>query len=300
MRSLLRARALAKHTSPRLPVSRQLHFFAASRPAFKSHIFSAKRPRPATMDAYQILKGGLRNYGGLGYVSRFHSSNRMLRTLIVLNTSIFCTWIYARYTNDGKLHRFLRENATLSWHNIKAGRYWTLVTSAFSHESFNHFLFNMFALSTFGSVLCTAGGVGVGAPHVAALYLGGALAGSAAFLYQKKPKIDRRWGHFAQHGLAASPAALGASGAIMGITAVATCLAPFAPMTLLLFPVGAIPMFLMTGAYIGADLFLLGNDDLTARSAHLGGVAFGAVYYLAFLRRFGGISHMARQWTRRP
>jgi len=252
------------------------------------------------MNTCGILKRGFGNYGGSGYHSQFHSSNRMIRTLIVMNTSVFCVWAYARYANDKKLYRFLREHATLSWHNIKAGRYWTLVTSAFSHQDFAHFLFNMFMLNAFGGVLCVAGGVGIGAPHVAALYFGSAIAGSAAFLYQKKPQTDKRWGPYAQHGVAASPAALGASGAVMGITAVATCLAPFTPMTFLLLPVGTIPMFLMTGVYIGVDLLLMGKDDLTARSAHLGGFAFGAVYYLTSLRRFGAISHMARQWMRRP
>jgi membrane associated rhomboid family serine protease len=298
MQSLLRARALAKPTTPttRPSTSRQLHFFAASRPTFKSQFFSARRP--ATTNRSQILKRGFGNYGGWGQPSRAQSSSRMISTLIVINTSIFCTWYYASTTNDGKLVKYLRENAVLSWSNINANRYWTLITSAFSHKDFSHILFNMFALNTFGSVLCVAGGVGVGAPHVAALFLGSALAGSAAFLYQKKPQIDRRWTSYAQHGLASSPAALGASGAVMGVATAATCLAPLLKMSPILIPIG-IPMFIWTGGYVVLDLFYLGQNDLVGRSAHLGGALFGVVYYLAFLRRFGGISHMVRRFTGR-
>jgi membrane associated rhomboid family serine protease len=293
MQSLLRARALAKQSPPHPSLSRQLHFFAASRP---TQFFSARRP--ATMNRYQILKRGFGNQGGWSHQSRFASSSRMISTLIIINTSVFCTWYYASSTNDKKLVKSLRENATLSWSNIKANRYWTLVTCAFSHQDFSHILFNMLALNTFGSVLCIAGGVGVGAPHVAALFIGSAVAGSAAFLYQKKPQIDRHWGPFAQHGLASSATCLGASGAVMGFATVATCLAPLLRVSPILIPIG-IPMFMVTGGFVALDWFYLNKNDLVGRSAHLGGAVFGAVYYLAFLRRFGGVSHMVRRWTGR-
>jgi membrane associated rhomboid family serine protease len=58
-------------------------------------------------------------------------------------------------------------------------------------------------------------------------------------------------------------------------------------------------MFVLTGGYIAADLFYLGKNDLIGHSAHLGGALFGAAYYLALLRRFGGLSHVVRHWTRR-
>ena len=297
MQSLLRARALIKQASPHMSTSRQLHFFATSRPGLKSGFFSA-RSRSVTTNNYQTLKRGFGNYGGWGQPSRVQSSSRMLSTLIIINTSIFATWYYAKTTNDNKLVKLLRENALLSWSNIKANRYWTLVTAAFSHQDLMHILFNMLALNTFGSVLCMAGGIGVGAPHVAALFIGSALAGSAAFLYQKQPQTDRRWGPFAQHGLAASPTCHGASGAVMGFATAATCLAPLMRMSFILIPIG-IPMWIMTGGFIAVDWFYLGKNDLIGRSAHLGGALFGAVYYLAFLRRFGGISHIGRHLTRR-
>ena len=293
MQSLLRARALAKQSAPHSSLSRQLHFFAASRP---TQFFSARRP--ATVNRYQILKRSFGNHGGWSHQSRFASSSRMISTLIIINTSVFCTWYYASSTNDKKLVKSLRENATVSWSNIKANRYWTLLTYAFSHQDFSHILFNMLALNTFGSVLCIAGGVGVGAPHVAALFIGSAVAGSAAFLYQKKPQIDRHWGPFAQHGLASSATCLGASGAVMGFATVATCLAPLLRVSPILIPIG-IPMFMVTGGFVALDWFYLNKNDLVGRSAHLGGAVFGAVYYLAFLRRFGGVSHMVRSWTGR-
>jgi membrane associated rhomboid family serine protease len=222
----------------------------------------------------------------------------MIRTLIIVNTAVFCMWAYTKATNNGKLFKSMREHTILSWYNIKANRYWTLVTSAFSHQNIMHILFNMMSLNAFGGVLCIARGVGIGPFHVAALFCGSAIAGSLAFLYQKKPRANKLWGPYAQHGLASSPGALGASGAVMGFATAATCIAPFMPMSFLLIP-GQVPMFLMTGIYIGIDLFCIGQEDLIARSAHLGGAVFGAVYYLAFLRRFGGISHVLRHWALR-
>lgn len=300
MQSLLRARVFADKTTGRLP-TRQLHFFAAHRPGLKPQFFSAKRPQPhpATMDCYQILKRAFGNYGGQAHQSQIASTHRIVRTLIFMNISVFCMWSYSAAADNGKLFKYLRENTMLSWYNIKANRHWTLLTSAFSHQSFAHILFNMMGLHAFGSVLCMAGGVGVGPFHFAALFCGSAIAGSVAFLYQKKPQVDRRRGPYAQHGLASSPAALGASGAVMGLATAATCIAPLTPMSFLLAPGSAVPMFVMTGIYIGADLFLMGQGDLIAHSAHLGGALFGVVYYMTCLRRFGGISYMVRRWIGR-
>lgn len=80
---------------------------------------------------------------------------------------------------------------------------------------------------------------------------------------------------------------------VMGMGAAATLLAPMTQMVVLVFPA---PLFLVTAGYVAADTYYL--DSKTSRighAAHLGGLAFGAVYYFVSLRRFGGVW----QWVRR-
>jgi membrane associated rhomboid family serine protease len=112
----------------------------------------------------------------------------------------------------------LWENFTLSSINFNAGRYWTLITSAFSHNMLMHFAFNMISFNALAGILAII--PGIGAFHILALSLGSAAAGSAAWLYQSMNK-PRAIG---------IETALGASGIVMGVGAAAACLMPFAPM----------------------------------------------------------------------
>lgn len=150
----------------------------------------------------------------------------------------------------------------------------------------------MISFDAFASVLCWAGGVGVGPAHIWVLTLGSALVGSAAWLYQKKPTIQNgRFGPYGEHGLAAVRDARGASGVVSGFAAAAALIAPTMKMRLFFIPVG-IPMWILAGAYTAMDVFYLNNNDNVGRSAHLGGTVFGAVYYLAALRGYGGVSRL--------
>jgi membrane associated rhomboid family serine protease len=68
---------------------------------------------------------------------------KVLWGLIGINAAVWGTWNYAIVNKDQKLLSAMNENFLLSEANLKEGRYHTLVTSAFSHISFSHFLFNM-------------------------------------------------------------------------------------------------------------------------------------------------------------
>lgn len=243
------------------------------------------------MDAFSLTMQRFRLYGG-SQAHRFQSTKRMTNIIIGLNIAVWGAWVYAEHYKDYKLQKALMNNATISWYNSDAKRYWTLITSAFSHQNFNHILFNMLSFSTFSSVLCYAGGIGVGAPHIWALTLGSALVASASWLYQKKPQgRDPKWSPWAQHGHVQRHVALGASGVVMAFASVATCLAPM--IRLLIFPLPVpIPMFILTGAYFAMDIFYLNANDSVGHSAHLGGAVFGVLYYLAALRGYGGVASM--------
>jgi len=245
------------------------------------------------MNSYSYeLMHSIRHYYGW-QPQRFQSTKQMVNILIGVNLAVFGGWVYADTYHDVKVQQLLMNNATLSWYNARAKRYWTLITSAFSHKDFMHIAFNMLSFNTFAGVLCLAGGVGVGPAHVFGLTLGSAVVGGASWLYQKQPQDrDKRWGPFGEHGLPASrQVGLGFSGVVMGFSTVATMLAP--TMRMMIFPLPVpMPMWVFTGAYFAYDLFYLNSDDRVGRSAHLGGAVFGVVYYLAALRGYGGVASM--------
>jgi len=221
------------------------------------------------------------------------SAKRAAWGIIGINAAVFCAWTYASNHKDRRLVQELYEKATISWKNVRAGRYYTLVTSAFSHQDLRHFVFNMFALHAFATVASTV--PGLGALHIVALSIGSAIAGSASFLYH-------------QHSIGASSSrsawgtqtinsALGASGTVMGLGAAATCLQPFSWM--LVMGVVPMPLWALTLLYAGVDIWYLDSGSRIGHAAHLGGSAFGLLYYFAGMRGFGGVWYMLGRGLRR-
>ncbi|EMD00255.1 hypothetical protein BAUCODRAFT_64340 [Baudoinia panamericana UAMH 10762] len=231
------------------------------------------------------------NITGRDSSDTYTSAENVIWTLISLNIAVFGTWQYARYTQNSKLIKQLKENATLSLANFEAGRYWTLLTAAFSHTEWWHILFNMMSLRAFGSILSFFPGVGGG--HILALSVGSALAGSGGWLYQQKAredllKITGAGGQIFGPGTHAS-------GAVLGMGAAATCLMPFAPINILFIPV-AIPLWVATVGYAALDTYLLGSKTShIGHAAHLSGSLFGLLYYFTNMRGFGGVWWMLRR-----
>ncbi|KAM0717034.1 hypothetical protein Q7P37_006886 [Cladosporium fusiforme] len=261
--------------------------------ALRTHFFAAKRPQRAPMDRYQVLSSYMYGTTRQLHRTRFASTKRAVQVIISLNVVVFGAWTYARLNKDRRLQRYLDENALLTWANVNANRYWTLVTSAFSHQNFMHLLFNMIVLDAFSSAFVCAGGIGIGVAHVAGLTLGSAAAGSLAFLWYRNNKRSSISGSNALSSPVVSHAALGASGVAMSFAAAATCLAPWQPM--LLMGIVKLPMWALTALYFGIDLGFLGSNDGIGHEAHIGGAVSGLLYYGFFLRRYGGISQLLRK-----
>ena len=217
-------------------------------------------------------------------------------TLIGLNSAVFATWQYAKATRDMKLLQFMTDNFMLSVDSIKAGRYYTVLTCAFSHMGLGHFAFNMFGLYTFGGLMAMAG---VGGFHVLAAGLGSALVGSIAGCYhqqsRQKPQARNVWGSFGGERAGTLVRSLGASGLVMGLAGTATCLLPFAPMSFMFIPI-PIPLFAMTAVYFGIDAYYLDRGQTNiGHAAHMGGAVFGLAYYFSYLRNYGGLWPMVRR-----
>lgn len=137
--------------------------------------------------------------------------------------------------------------------------------------------------------------------HLIMLALGSAIASSYALHYQRRPQESFEknsgsniWQRFGNgNSVVERWQALGASGVVMGMGASATLLAPFAQMSVMFIPM---PLFILTAGYVAFDTYYL--DSKTSRighAAHLGGLTFGVVYYLASLRQFGGVWQFLRR-----
>lgn len=189
--------------------------------------------------------------------------------IIFLNVAVFILW--AQATTEDQFGAMF-ENFTVSWESLMAGRYWTLLTAAFSHNLLWHLFLNMFVLHGFGSDLETQ----IGKKSFALFYLTAALISSFAHA-------------FVSANILGTPdiPALGASGAVAGVMLVFSLLHPGAKILLM----GIIPMPALFGAilFIGLDLWGLvaqtsGGGLPIGHGAHLGGAFTGIIYYFLFVR----------------
>jgi membrane associated rhomboid family serine protease len=122
----------------------------------------------------------------------------------------------------------------------------------FAHGSFEHILFNMFALFMFGLILEQR----LGTNKFIFLYLLAGLIGAIGFMLFNHP--DAR--------------ALGASGAIYGIFGALAYLVPNMRVYIYLVPV---PMWIAGILYAVISIFGIGGSDGIAHSAHLLGLVGG-------------------------
>lgn len=153
-------------------------------------------------------------------------------------------------------------------------RPWTLLTSMFLHGGFNHILFNMYVLFIFGPLIEQR----IGSKRFITMYfVSGLLAAFVSqFIY---------------------PAALGASGAIMGMMGVIIILLP--RLKVLFFFIIPMPLWIAGIVIIAIDIFGVFSPSGTANVAHLIGMAIGllfGLYYKSkrkkFNKRFHSKKHM--------
>ena len=202
----------------------------------------------------------------------FSIKRYVLYGIIGANLATFVTWRIAlskaRDGGDFSLLHCMERNFALSYSNLSAGRYWTIITCAFSHAQLGHFLGNMIGFRTFWTIAAAAPQVTVASLVI--LASGSAIAGNAAWLWYERSRPR-------------NSAALGASGMVMGMGAAAACISPFTRVGFIFIPI-SIPLWAAVGVYLFYDSYYL--QDSTSRighSAHLGGSAFGIIYALTRL-----------------
>lgn len=188
-------------------------------------------------------------------------------TLIFWNVLVWFLWLLG-----GADSLWMQKHFLVSWEALQQGRLWTLLTSAFSHQSFLHLFVNMYVLSGFGKPVEALLGVRrcfrfyVVAGLVAAL----AHAFTSSF-YLGRPDLP----------------ALGASGSVAGVVLFFALVYPQHRIYLL----GLIPVPALVGAlaFVGLDIWGLvsqaqGHGLPIGHGAHLGG-AFTGLLYFFFLRK---------------
>jgi membrane associated rhomboid family serine protease len=182
--------------------------------------------------------------------------DHMTKMLISTNIGVYIAW---QILDSG----FMRRNFLLNEYNLRNGRFYTIVTSAFSHMNLMHLAANMIGLWFFGVPLEAA----IGAGGLLAVYMAGAFGSFAALTYQFK---GRRYRY-------ALPNVLGASGATSAIFCYFICGNPWQPVLLFFIPMPAI--------LAGLVIFGLGGSisEPVSHAGHVGGGLAGAAYY--FLRK---------------
>jgi membrane associated rhomboid family serine protease len=179
--------------------------------------------------------------------------------LIVINVAVF---LIDMFSEGHWLENNLALKPDLFTHPWQA---WQLLTYGFLHDSRNleHIAFNMIALWIFGRDVEQV----YGRKEFLRVYISLVITtGLAWVVLQRVFEPGSR-----------APA-IGASGAIMGVMAIYICHYP--NRQFLFWFVIPMPAWVLGVLYVGMDFYgVLQNTDHVAHTAHLAGVAFGAIYY---------------------
>ena len=192
-----------------------------------------------------------------------------------------------RREGERKYHEYLVDTAAMAprvsivqdWleldtNKVRQGQVWRILTSAFCHDRHGllHILFNMLGLIWFGIALEYM----YGEREFLLFYLSAAILSGLAYV-----ALDLWTGE--------SVPAIGASGAVMGVLMLYACHYPYHTIRIwFFFP---LEMRWLVLLYVAFDLHpllltLAGDEVFTgvAHAAHLGGLAFGFVYWNQRLR----------------
>lgn len=184
-------------------------------------------------------------------------------SIIKLNMLIFVLWILSAFMGS----EFMIRNFLVSWSSLESGRYWTLITSVFSHNMFFHIFINMYVFFGFGTVLETV----MGSRKFLIFYLISGIIASlshciVSLLLLNEPSLP----------------ALGASGAVSGVILLFSLMFP--EEKILLLGIIPIPALLASVLIIALDIWGLieqtqGGSLPIGHGAHLGGALVGLLYY---------------------
>ncbi|KAF2000460.1 hypothetical protein P154DRAFT_202829 [Amniculicola lignicola CBS 123094] len=265
MALLLRTvRLLRPHMSlePSHPPKIPTHFFRPSPLGSRTplHIrFRSRLSRPKPNEPFSNNKG---------------NNMLIIQGMIGINTAVFLYGQYAEIQlKQGitKSMRWFRSNFFLNYNNFwYEQRYWTAITSNFTHLGFFHIFGNCISFYFMSRLLAMT-------PkfmprNLLTLIIGSGLSGSFFTLF--------RYGNDPQR---AQKSSVGFSGAVSGVAATAACMYPHT--TFQLYGIIPMPLWVLVGGYFIYDGFYLNSrTSKISHEGHLGGGAFGLLYYLYKMR----------------
>ncbi|KAF2443963.1 rhomboid-domain-containing protein [Karstenula rhodostoma CBS 690.94] len=207
------------------------------------------------------------------HTSNFSSNMRLIYSFIGLNAGVFAYATYlqeqARQGHQLPFTKFIQNMSLSPIGVIREHRYWTTITSVFSHLGLMHVAGNMLSFYFMGQMLAVTPGFTPG--KIAVLVLGSGLAGSVGWLFtaMKNQNYQGR--------------ALGFSGSVMGVGTVAAFLYPRTQF--MIYGIIPMPLWLLMAGYAVFDGYYLNDrSSRVGHAGHLGGLAFGIVYYFARVR----------------
>lgn len=222
--------------------------------------------------------------------------------ITAINGYVWYNWqvasVRATRGND-KVLKYMMDHFMCSRRNLNEGRWWTLVTSGFSHITGSHILFNTLGIVSFMPSVAMSMGV----TRCLFAYLASITGGSMAHLYhygewrdqyQAQSQRSLFGGLSNQPQKQADDPALGASAGLFGIFTIAMICAPTATVGIFFIP---FPAWLAWGLLTGVDSYCAlspaGRQKMTqltgiqmGHEAHLGGSATGMLSTLLLMPRF--------------
>jgi membrane associated rhomboid family serine protease len=195
---------------------------------------------------------------------------KIILVILFINIAIFAMWLSASF---GYLNpAFMEQNFLVSWVAVAEGRWWTLLTSAFSHILGFHIFLNMYALIGFGPILELT----LGSMRFLRFYLAASIVASLAHAIVSAKIVGRP-----------ELPALGASGAVAGVILLFSLLYP--RQKILIMGIIPVPAFFGSILIVGLDLWGLwaqaeGGGLPIGHGAHLGGAFTGIAYFLFAVR----------------
>jgi membrane associated rhomboid family serine protease len=206
---------------------------------------------------------------GPSFLDHITSGGYVCKWLIAINIVAFI--LQSLTLSQG--HRFGSLGPVTDWLELDAdkvtqGQVWRLLTYAFLHDPGNitHILFNMLFLWWFGQEVEET----YGHREFLCMYLTAAVVSGLVYVFAYKFDLQK------------GSLAFGASGAVTAVMIVSACHSPYR--TILLFFVLPVPIWLFVVFAVAKDfLGFFGARGIgmerVAASAHLGGAAFGFLYY---------------------
>ncbi|KAI8621131.1 hypothetical protein BC830DRAFT_1095960 [Chytriomyces sp. MP71] len=235
-------------------------------------------------------RGGSGSYSRRGYSRRdpvFEPRpEHIVYGIMAVYTAVFFAWQYAiqqHKKGDSAWLQFMHDNFLSNWQSLEAGRWWTTITCAFSHNTLIHIGLNMFAFYNFADATMAI----LGPSRFLVFFLAaGAVSSAAHLMYTRfvEPRVKTLNASHMYGRNFVDRSSHGASGAVSAALLLFALQNPSSPIQI--FFLLQMPAIVGVGGFLAYDLYMAstGQQGTVDSAAHVGGALFGLLYWAAFVR----------------